>query len=71
MSVLCRGSRPHIARVVTTLGNDVIMRKFDSAIAAEAYDWNDCIYIGSGMAVTLVAARHWSARNLSDRNMAL
>jgi L-ascorbate metabolism protein UlaG (beta-lactamase superfamily) len=62
--------RAHVAEV-TTLGNDLIMRKFDSAIAAEAYDWNDCIDIGSGMAVTLVAARHWSARNLSDRNMPL
>jgi L-ascorbate metabolism protein UlaG (beta-lactamase superfamily) len=27
--------------------------------------------IGAGVAVTLVPARHWSARNLSDRNMAL
>jgi len=41
------------------------MRKFDPAIAAEAYDWDDRIDIGSGIEVTLVAARHWSARNLS------
>jgi L-ascorbate metabolism protein UlaG (beta-lactamase superfamily) len=68
---LSRIATAHRARVITPLGNDVIMRKFDSAIAAEAYDWNDRIDIGSGMAVTLVAARHWSARNLSDRNMAL
>jgi L-ascorbate metabolism protein UlaG (beta-lactamase superfamily) len=27
--------------------------------------------IGSGVVVTLVPARHWSARNLSDRNMSL
>jgi L-ascorbate metabolism protein UlaG (beta-lactamase superfamily) len=61
----------HGARVITPLGNDVIVRKFDSAIAAEAYDWIERIDIGRGMAVTLVAARLWSARNLSDRNMAL
>ena len=27
--------------------------------------------LGAGVAVTLVPTRHWSARNLSDRNMAL
>jgi L-ascorbate metabolism protein UlaG (beta-lactamase superfamily) len=61
----------HHARVITPLGNDVIMRDFDPAIAAEAYDWGDRIDVGAGLAVTLVASRHWSARNLSDRNMAL
>ena len=68
---LSRLAAAHRARVITPLGNDVIMRKFDRTIAAEAYDWGDRVDIGSGMAVTLVAARHWSARNLSDRNMTL
>ena len=68
---LSRISAGHRARVITPLGNDVVMRKFDPAIAAEAYDWNDRIDIGHSIAVTLVASRHWSARNLSDRNMAL
>jgi L-ascorbate metabolism protein UlaG (beta-lactamase superfamily) len=68
---LSRIAAAHRARVITPLGNDVIMRKFDPAIAAEAYDWDDRIDIGSGISVTLVASRHWSARNLSDRNMAL
>ena len=27
--------------------------------------------LGAGLAVTLIATRHWSARNLTDRNMAL
>jgi L-ascorbate metabolism protein UlaG (beta-lactamase superfamily) len=31
----------------------------------------DQVKIGEGVAVTLVATRHWSARNLSDRNMSL
>jgi len=47
------------------------MRHFDRAIAAEAYDWGDRIDVGAGLAVTLVASRHWSSRNLSDRNQAL
>jgi L-ascorbate metabolism protein UlaG (beta-lactamase superfamily) len=61
----------HRARVVTPLGNDTIMRNADPAIAAEAYDWEARVDIGAGVAVTLVPTRHWSARNLSDRNMSL
>jgi L-ascorbate metabolism protein UlaG (beta-lactamase superfamily) len=68
---LSRIAAAHRARVVTPLGNDVIMRNFDPAVAAEAYDWGDRIDVGAGVAVTLVASRHWSARNLSDRNLAL
>lgn len=68
---LSRIAAVHRARVITPLGNDVVMRNFDRTIAAEAYDWGDRVDIGGGMAVTLVAARHWSARNLSDRNMML
>jgi L-ascorbate metabolism protein UlaG (beta-lactamase superfamily) len=68
---LSRIAAAHRARVITPLGNDVIMRNFDSGIAAEGYDWGDRVVIGGGVAITLVAARHWTARNLSDRNMAL
>jgi L-ascorbate metabolism protein UlaG (beta-lactamase superfamily) len=68
---LSRIAARHRARVITPLGNDVIMRKFDPAIVAEAYDWDNRIDIGDGIAVTLVASRHWSARNLLDRNTAL
>jgi L-ascorbate metabolism protein UlaG (beta-lactamase superfamily) len=68
LSLIAAAHRP---RVITPLGNDTIMRNYDRAIAAKAYDWGDRIDVGGGIAVTLVAARHWSARNLSDRNMAL
>ncbi len=68
---LSRIAAAHRVRVITALGNDVIMRNFDPTIAAEGYDWGDRVDVGGGIAVTLVAARHWSARNLSDRNMAL
>ena len=47
------------------------MRAHDKAIAAEAHDWHDRLEIGRDAAVTLVPTRHWSARNLSDRNMSL
>lgn len=68
---LSRLAAVHRPRVITPLGNDVVMRNFDRTIAAEAYDWGDRVDLGSGVAVTLVASRHWSARNLSDRNMTL
>src|SRR6516165_11536458 len=47
------------------------MRNHDPTIAAEAYDWEDQVNIGAAVVATLVATRHWSARNLSDRNMSL
>jgi L-ascorbate metabolism protein UlaG (beta-lactamase superfamily) len=47
------------------------MRNHDAAIAAEAYDWHERVDIGAGVTATPVPTRHWSARNLSDRNMAL
>jgi L-ascorbate metabolism protein UlaG (beta-lactamase superfamily) len=58
-------------RVITPLGNDVAMREADRAIKAEAFDWHDRVELGSGLAVTLVPTRHWSARGLFDRNKAL
>jgi L-ascorbate metabolism protein UlaG (beta-lactamase superfamily) len=58
-------------RVITPLGNDVTMNEADAAIKAEAYDWNDRVELGNGVAVTLVPTRHWSARGLFDRNKAL
>lgn len=58
-------------RVITPLGNDITMREADGAIAAEAFDWNDRVECGNGVAVTLVATRHWSARGAFDRNRAL
>ena len=71
LTTLSRLAAAHRARVITPLGNDTIMRNHDSAIRAEAHDWENRVDIGAGIAVTLVAARHWSARNFSDRNMSL
>jgi len=71
LATLSRLAAAHRARVITPLGNDTIMRNHDPAIAVEAYDWGNRVDIGAGIAVTLVAAQHWSARNFSDRNMSL
>jgi len=71
LATLSRLAAAHRPRVIAPLGNDTIMRNRHPAIAAEAHDWEDRIEIGTGVAVTLVPTRHWSARNLSDRNESL
>lgn len=71
VATLSRLAAVHRPRVITPLGNDVIMRNRDPAIAAEAHDWNDVIKLGEGVTVTLVPTQHWSARSLSDRNESL
>jgi L-ascorbate metabolism protein UlaG (beta-lactamase superfamily) len=71
VATLSRLAAAHRPRVVAPLGNDTIMRAHDKTIAAEPYDWHDRVAIGPDVAVTLVPTRHWSARSLSDRNMAL
>ena len=71
LATLSRLAAAHRPRVITPLGNDAIMRNHDAAIAAEAYDWGDRVDLGGAAAATLVPTRHWSARNLSDRNMML
>jgi L-ascorbate metabolism protein UlaG (beta-lactamase superfamily) len=71
LPTLSRLAAAHHSRVITPLGNDTIMRNYDPTISAESYDWDQRVDINGGAAVTLVPTRHWSARNLSDRNMAL
>jgi L-ascorbate metabolism protein UlaG (beta-lactamase superfamily) len=71
VATLSRLAAAHRPRVITPLGNDTIMHAYDPAIRAEAYDWEQRVDLGRGFAVTPVGTRHWSARNLWDRNKAL
>ncbi|MGA2893754.1 MAG: MBL fold metallo-hydrolase [Xanthobacteraceae bacterium] len=71
VATLSRLAAAHRPRVIAPLGNDTVIRNHDPVIAAEAYDWQDRVVVGSDVTVTLVPTRHWSARNLSDRNMSL
>lgn len=64
-------ARERPARVITPLGNDVLMRKADPAIRAEAHDWGARVEIAPGVAVHLEPSYHWSARGIRDRRMAL
>jgi L-ascorbate metabolism protein UlaG (beta-lactamase superfamily) len=71
LATLSRLAAAHRPRIITPLGDNTVMRNGDPSIAAEAHDWDDRVELGAGVAVTLVPARHWSARNLSDRNESL
>ena len=71
VATLSRLAAKFSPRVITPLGNDVTMRSSDDAIKAEAFDWQQRVDLGNGVAVTLVPTRHWSARGLFDRNKAL
>jgi len=71
LATLSRLAATHRPRIITPLGNDTIMRSHDAAIAAEARDWNETIAVNANVAVSLTPARHWSARQLFDRNKAL
>jgi L-ascorbate metabolism protein UlaG (beta-lactamase superfamily) len=68
---LARLAHAHHPRVITPLGNDTIMRAYDSAILAEAYDWGDRVALAEDIAVSLCPMRHWSARGVRDHNRAL
>jgi L-ascorbate metabolism protein UlaG (beta-lactamase superfamily) len=71
VETLARLAAKFSPRVITPLGNDITMREADAAIKAESFDWKDRVELADGVAVTLVATRHWSARGLFDRNKAL
>lgn len=71
VATLSRLAARHKPRVITPLGNDNIMHAHDPAIGAEAYDWLQTITLSPTVKVTLMPARHWSARGLLDRNKAL
>ena len=58
-------------RIIAPLGNDTIIKSYDSTMRAEAYDWGQRVDLGNRLGVTLLPARHWSARGLRDRNKAL
>ncbi|HEV2080330.1 MAG TPA: MBL fold metallo-hydrolase [Allosphingosinicella sp.] len=56
-------------KIVTSLGNDAILR--DKGIGALALDWNGSARVGNGASVTVDRNHHWSSRWGSDRNRAL
>jgi L-ascorbate metabolism protein UlaG (beta-lactamase superfamily) len=58
-------------RMITPLGNQSIIRRYDPTIEVEAHDWGDRVALSESMAVNLEPALHWSGRGVRDRRMAL
>lgn len=71
MATLRRLHVEHRPIMMTTLGNDAILRRAIPEVRVVAGDWWDRIDIGKGGEVTIVPAYHWSARTGRDRRMAL
>jgi hypothetical protein len=58
LATLSRLAAAHRPRVVAPLGNDIVMRAHDPAIAAEGFDWHQRVVLAPDLAVTLVPLRH-------------
>jgi L-ascorbate metabolism protein UlaG (beta-lactamase superfamily) len=71
MATLRRLHIRHSPLMVTSLGNDAILRRAIPGVRVVAGDWWDRIPIGQGGEVMIVPAYHWSARTGRDRRMAL
>lgn len=56
-------------RIVTSLGNDTILRR--NGIEAVALDWNDRTPVGDRASVVVERNHHWGSRWGTDRNRAL
>lgn len=61
----------HRPLIVTSLGNDAIIRRYVPEASIAAGDWHDSIELGMGVSAIIVPANHWSARGTRDRRMAL
>ena len=56
-------------RIVTSLGNDAILR--GRGIAATGLDWGGRVELKPGVAVVVTRNHHWGSRWFADRNRAL
>ena len=61
----------HRPRFVTPLGNDVIIRRVADGADITALDWGQSTQLAPDITAHLRPCRHWSARGLRDRRMAL
>ena len=68
---LARIWQAHQPLIVAPLGNDAILRGYDDTMHVETRDWGGTVDLGAGITVHLTPAKHWSARGINDRRMAL
>ena len=72
LTTLSRLAAAHRARVITPLGNDTIMRNHDSAIRAEAHDWENRVDIGAAdgnIIAPIITVQTGSYRALGGRSL--
>jgi L-ascorbate metabolism protein UlaG (beta-lactamase superfamily) len=70
LATLARLRARHPVRVITPLGNDTIINPATGG-GTEVLDWGGMRALSPDVGVHLRPARHWSARGLRDRRMAL
>jgi L-ascorbate metabolism protein UlaG (beta-lactamase superfamily) len=68
---LVRLHSAHAPRVVTTLGNDAILRREVPGIRVEAHDWGARVALREDVALHVLSCHHWSSRKGWDKWMAL
>lgn len=71
MATLRRLHARHAPLIVTSLGNDAILKRAIPGARVAAGDWWGRFDVGKGGEVTVLPAYHWSARTGRDRRMAL
>lgn len=71
VSTLARLVATHRPRIVTALGNDVIIRSAVRDARVEARDWFEHVEVSALVRVHLTPTQHWSARSFFDRRHAL
>lgn len=67
---LRRLQQAHAPRVLAPLGHGDLLRR-RCGIEAQEMTWWQSMTLADGVEATLVPARHWTARGVSDRNRAL
>ncbi len=65
---LWQRDNPH---VITPLGNDTLLHRFNKNIQVTALDWGENTAITDTVSIHVEQTQHWSARGLRDRNKAL
>ncbi len=58
-------------KIITPLGNDLIIQREDSSIRVDTLDWHELLEINENVRIHLAPAQHWSRRNAFDKNKAL
>jgi L-ascorbate metabolism protein UlaG (beta-lactamase superfamily) len=71
LATLDRLWKEHKPRIMVPLGNEAIIKKYNSKIAVEAFDWEENLTVGDKITFHFEPMQHWSARGILDRNKAL